>query len=196
MEDKKYIWTHNPYNRECERPYHQIVYLRYIDGLTPSQIAKYTHYALSTIRSYMYKYTNLLEEAKAYFQIIKELTIHPMIENPYGYNLHTKDNYFYLIKFYDEEENFLMSKVGTTDRTLSTRLTEHFKTNSPYDRMNAKYLVINKIYKCNGLNKGVEKYLIGLLIKKYPNAHRGEDQFAIDLDWAEWDEIITNYLYN
>lgn len=196
MEDKKYIWTHSPYERDCERPYHQIVYLRYIDGLTPSQIAKYTCYALSTIRSYMYKYAGLLEEAKTYFQIIKEISIHPTLENPNGYNLHCEDNYFYLIKFYDEYENFLTAKVGTTNRSLSKRLNEHFKSGSPYVKMNANYLVIDKVYKCNGLNEGVEKYLIGLLIKKYPNAHRGNDQFRIDLNWEEWDKVIKDYLYN
>lgn len=196
MQEKKYVWTHNPYDKNCDRPYHQIVFLRYTQKLTPSQIAEYTCYALSTIRTYMYKYVSLLEEAKTYFQIVREIAIHPRIENPHEYNLYTKDNYFYLVKFYDKEENFLTAKVGTTDRSLSERLKEHFKTNSPYDQMGASYLIIDKVYKCNGLNKGLESYLKGLLMKKYPNTHRGNDQFAIDLDWQEWDRVIKDYLYN
>lgn len=195
MANMKKIWAHSPYEKTCEKPYHQIVYLRYVEHLTPSEIERYTNYALSTIRSYMYKYADFLDEAKEYFTF-HEVPEHALIENPHKYFIYPEDNYFYLVKFYDENEKFLTSKVGTTDRSLDARLRELFRSNTPYSKMNASYLVINKVYKCNGLNEGVESYLKGLLIKKYPGTHKGNDQFEIDLNWDEWDEIIKDYLYN
>lgn len=182
----------NPYDENCPYKYHAIIYLFKIKQETYNFIAKLFGYAESTIRSYTYKYSDLLEESKNLFEETKVPYDWRKLNNPNNYDLCNEDRYFYLIKFYDKNHNFLVSKIGTTTRSLKTRLKEHFKSNTPYSKMGADYLIINKVYKCNRKPEGVENFIRGLIMKKYDLI--GNDQFAEDLDWSVWDKDILEYI--
>ena len=45
----------------------QIVYLREVEHLTAREIAEFVDYSVNTIKSYMYKFSHLLAEAKKLF---------------------------------------------------------------------------------------------------------------------------------
>lgn len=123
---------------------------------------------------------------------VKPRNAETRISNPHSYDLDTENNYFYLIKFYDERDNFLRSKIGTTTRPLVARLREHFYKNTPYSKMNAEYLIIDKIYTCIKNPEGLESYIKGLLMLEYTKI--GNDQFLEDIDWEDYDRIIQEYL--
>jgi hypothetical protein len=181
--------TCNPYDSKNEYRYHAIVYLSKIKNESDEFIAELFGYAMSTIRTYRSKYSEYLEESKKLFE---PRIIFDEIENPNNYDLDSCGKFFYLIKFYNDKGNFLVSKIGTTERKLKQRLKEHFRTGTPYDRMGARFLEIDKVYSCPKNPKGLESYIRGLLMLKYDLI--GNDQFPYNLDWEELEEEIQKYL--
>lgn len=183
------IRENDPYDKNCPYRYQALIYLAYEKKESNRFIADLFGYAMSTVRTYKWKYVDYLEEAK---QLFKEHILYETIENPWEYDLDTENNYFYLIKFYDHKGEFLMSKVGTTTKTLRTRLSQHFRSNTPYYKMGASFLMIDKIYICERNPKGIENALKGELMKKYELV--GQDQFPVDLNWDDYEDFIQNYL--
>lgn len=179
----------NPYDKRCPHRYHALIYLAYEKNESDEFIAELFGYTTGTVRTYRSKYYYRREEAKELFKTRKILDL---IENPLGYDLDIEDNYFYLIKFYDVDNNFLMSKVGTTTKSLRTRLKQHFNSDTPYHRMGAEYLVLDRAYSCERNPKGIENALKGELMKKYELI--GQDQFPVDLNWDDYEDFIQNYL--
>ena len=183
------IRPHNPYDVKNPYRYQAIIYLAEVKKESNRFIADLFGYAISTIRTYRWKYAYYLEESKKLFeqfQIVEEIL------NPNNYELDIYGKFFYLVKFYDDRGNFLVSKIGTTERKLKQRLKEHFRAGTPYDKLGACYLEVDKVYSCPKNPKGLESYIRGLLMLKYDLV--GNDQFPYDLDWEDLEEEIQNYL--
>ena len=183
------IRENDPYDVKCAYRYQALIYLAFVEKKDNRFIADLFGYAMSTVRTYKWKYADKLEEAK---ELFKEYILHETLENPYEYDLDTSGQYFYLIKFYNHNDEFLVSKVGTTTQTLRKRLKDHFKSNTPYYRRGASYLIIDKVYECTRNPKGIENALKGELMKKYDLV--GNDQFEVDLNWDDYEDFIQNYL--
>lgn len=183
------IQPNNPYDVKNPYRYQAIIYLAEVKKESNRFIADLFGYAISTIRTYRWKYHYYLEESKELFE---PRVIDEEILNPNDYDLDSYGKFFYLVKFYDYRGNFLVSKIGTTERSLEQRLKEHFKSGTPYNRMGACFLKIDKVYSCPRNPKGLESYIRGLLMLKYDLI--GNDQFPYDLDWEELEEEIQNYL--
>ena len=132
------------------------------------------------------------EEHLVIVKIEKNIITSKKIGNPHNYELNVQNNYFYLIKFYDENDNFLRSKVGTTTRTLNKRFNELLGKNTPYTRMGATKIIVDKIYSTIDNPEGIENYLKGILMLDYTKT--GNDQFIEDIDWEDYDKIIQDYL--
>lgn len=185
----KIIQENNPYEKNTPYRYQAIIYLAYIKNEEKRFIADLFDYTISTIRTYCCKYYYLLEESKKIFEprIIFEETI----TNPNNYNLTEKNKFFYLVKFYDSQGKFLVSKIGTTERSVQQRLREHFRKGTPYSKMGAEYVQVDKVYKCSQDPRGIESYVRGLLMLKY-NLF-GQDQFYENIEWQEIEEEIEAY---
>lgn len=140
----------------------------------------------------LFKEKYIFDEIHFTVQIKENKKFDDVLNNPHNYVLNRSNNYVYLIKFYDEENNFKMSKIGTTTRTLNARLKEHFRANTPYSRMGATKLIIDKIYVCNRNPQGLEDRIRSELMLKY--TLEGRDQFIEDIDWEDYEEIIQEYL--
>ena len=95
----------------------QVVYLD-SHGFIPEEIAKWTGYAVSTIKGYVKKFQNLLETAKKVFYHIT-LKAKKVLRG--GKQL------VYLYKFYNSDNELICSKVGTTTRLPEQRLKEEIK---------------------------------------------------------------------
>lgn len=117
----------------------QIVYLHEVFKYTPSQIAKYvTDIALSTIRSYIYKFKDLLDKAKKFFGRIKK-------DERITFECNArKGNCAYIIEYFNSEHNFLFLKVGMTNN-ISRRIKEHFRTYQKQG-VDVAFAVVKKLY--------------------------------------------------
>lgn len=101
----------------------------------------------------------------------------------------------YLFEFYDENDNFLCSKVGTTTRTVRERLIEELRSKT-YKNMGAAKVIIHRVYDCGNLPaEGLESLIRSQYIKKYPNSFKKNDRFVgqyFDFDFC--DSLAKNYL--
>lgn len=96
----------------------QVIYLSEIEKLSPSKISEYVEYALSTIRTYIYKFRNRLEEAKKLFKAVCVNTIQLLK----GYSA-------YLIYLVDKTSNkILFAKVGYSKDVFTrfNQLAKHY----------------------------------------------------------------------
>lgn len=101
----------------------------------------------------------------------------------------------YLFEFFDENDNSICSKVGTTTRTIKQRLTEELKSKT-YTSMGAVKAIIHRVYDCGEMPaEGLESYLRAVYIKKYPNSFKKNDRFINEkFDLAETDKIVKKFL--
>ena len=101
----------------------------------------------------------------------------------------------YLIEFFNEKFESIASKVGTTVRTVQTRIREELKSKT-YQNMGAKYCVIHRVYDCGDIPaEGVESLFRAEYIKRYPASFCKNDRFIKEhFDYAEADKIFKNYI--
>lgn len=101
----------------------------------------------------------------------------------------------YLFEFFDENDNSICSKVGTTTRTVLQRLKEELKSKT-YTEMGAVKAVIHRVYDCGQLPaEGLESYFRAMYIRKYPNSFKKNDRFInAKFDLLEADKISASYL--
>lgn len=120
---KKYVTPHEKHL--------QIIYLREVDKWTPTQIAKIVDYTLATIRSYFYKFRNLLKEAKAFFKDVAANTLKKAEETS-----------AYVIEFYYPNNKRAFLKIGMTTRKVEVRAKEYLKQwNSKHEQQLAYYSI-------------------------------------------------------
>ena len=101
----------------------------------------------------------------------------------------------YLFSFYDEFDNLVCSKVGTTVRTVRQRLKEELN-NKTYKEMGCVRAIVHRVYDCGELPaEGLESYFRAKYIKKYPNSFKKNDRFVNEFfDLAQADKIAEKYL--
>lgn len=100
----------------------------------------------------------------------------------------------YLFTFFDENDNMVCSKVGTTTRTVIQRLKEELRSNT-YKKIGCVRAVINRVYDCGDIPaEGLESYFRALYIKRYPQSFKKNDRFMNEwFDLAEADKIVATY---
>lgn len=163
----------------------QVVYLD-SHGFVSEEIAKWTGYAIATIKNYVRKFADLLEKAKKIFYHItlKEKKV-----------LRGGKQLVYLYKFYDSDNNLICSKVGTTTRLPEVRLKEEIKYyrkhNIPVD-----HAEICSIIDCGAIPaEGAESITRALFIHKYPDAFKKNDRFfGVDIPTRTFNTMVTTYL--
>ena len=163
----------------------QIVYLASY-GFSPKEIQKYCNYAINTIRVYIYKFADLLEEAKECF---KHITVKVKEKLLGGKQL------VYLFKFYNSKGDIICSKVGTTTRTIERRLKEEVKYYRDHGLDVADWTVCSVI-DCGELPaEGAESITRAEFIRKYPNAfHKNDRFFDVDISVNQFNKIVKEYL--
>lgn len=90
----------------------------------------------------------------------------------------------YLIKFFGEDtENPMFSKIGTTTRTVNSRLRDEIRYYNEHG-LEVQSADVCKIVNCGELPaESFESFLRALLIKKYPNTWKKNDRFfGVDIN--------------
>lgn len=162
--------------------------LLYLDkhGFTPEEIRKWTGYAVSTIKSYIKKFADRIEEAckKFYHITLKAKKV-----------LRGGKQLVYLFKFYNNHGKLVCSKVGTTTRLPETRLDEEIK----YYRNHG--IEIGTAEMCSVIDcgaipaEGAESFARAVYIKKHPEAFCKNDRFfGIDISTRSFNKLINGYL--
>lgn len=163
----------------------QVVYLD-SHGFIPEEIAKWTGYAVSTIKGYVKKFQNLLEKAKKVF---------------YHITLKTKKvlrggkQLVYLYKFYNSDNELICSKVGTTTRLPEQRLKEEIKYYTKHG-IPVDHAEICSVIDCGAIPaEGAESITRGLFIHRYPDAFKKNDRFfGVDIPTRTFNAIVKDYL--
>lgn len=101
----------------------------------------------------------------------------------------------YLIEFYDEDGDFVCSKVGTTTRTIQERINEELKSKT-YSTMGAEFCVIRRVYDCGAIPaEGAESLFRAMYIRKHPDSFKKNDRFInTRFDYAEADRVFAEYI--
>ena len=129
----------------------QIVYMARELNMTPSQIKKYVDLALSTIRSYIHKFANMLEQAKEWFGNKTKQVVNKIKEKCNVTDIVTYDNCIaktgdcsYIIEYFDSQHNFVFLKVGMTNN-IKRRISEHLRdyTKAGFD---TTYAIVKEIH--------------------------------------------------
>lgn len=167
----------------------QVVYLNEY-GFTPKQIAKWVNYAESTIKTYVKKFSDLIDKAKKIFYHVTKKVKTVLVG---GAQL------VYLFKFYDSNGNLVCSKVGTTTRLPEQRMKEEIRN---YKKSkNAKIATITHADICSVIDcgsvpaEGAESVTRAYFIRKNPDKFVKNDRFIdVDIPTRTFNEIVNNYL--
>lgn len=179
----------NPYDFKSDKPYEkrlQVIYLGLKENLPPRKIVKYVDYAISTIRSYLWKFKELLAEAVEFFkpevEIISKVKDIPNADKCYCF------------KFYGFNNKILFTKIGTTARPVIKRLKEEIKSYTKAGFTITK-VVIESIINCGSIpSEGAESFARALFIQKYPNTFKKNDRFMnVNIPVEEFNKIIRMY---
>ena len=185
--------TKNPFERyETVAEKHlQVVYLYSRLRLTAEKVAKITGYAVSTVKTYARKFVDLLKAATEYFEepfntVIKVLC--PSLGK-------AKAEKCYLFKFYDNADNLLFSKIGTTTRAIKARLKEEIKAyrKGGFDIGKAE---ICEVIDCGELPaEGAESICRAEFIRQYKGTFKKNDRFmGVDIPTTDFCKIVYAYL--
>ena len=100
----------------------------------------------------------------------------------------------YLIEFFDENDNSVCSKVGTTIRTIQERIREELNSKT-YKNMGAVRCLIHRVYDCGQYPaEGLESFFRAKYIKKFPDSFCSKDRFIKTVfDLEEADRICAEY---
>ena len=163
----------------------QIVYLDH-HGFSASEIAKWTSYAVSTVRSYCRKYRDLLDKAIATFYHITQKA---------KAVLRGGRQLVYLYKFYDDKGELICSKVGTTTRLPEQRLKEEIRYYTKHNIPVADAKICSVI-DCGAIPaEGAESVTRAAFIRKYPAAfHKNDRFFGVDIGAPTFNKIVNEYL--
>jgi hypothetical protein len=163
----------------------QLVYLD-DNGFTPQEIAKWTGYAVSTIKTYIKKFAEILDEAKKTFYCIT-LKAKKVLRG--GKQL------VYLYKFYNKSGELICSKVGTTTRLPEQRLKEEIKYYRDHG-IEVENAEICSVIDCGAIPaEGAESVTRAAFIRKYPNAFQKNDRFfGVDIATRTFNKIVNDYL--
>ena len=183
---------HNPFvryeNTETKRM--QVVFLKEHLKLSVEEISAITGYAVSTVRKYARKFLKLLKTAKKFFIQAKNSIVETVCDL-----LDDKKEKCYLFKFYDENNEILFSKVGTTTRKIIDRLREEIKEYKK-SGFNVCKVKVCKVIDCGEIPaEGAESFVRARYIKKYQGTFQKNDRFMkIDIPTDDFTEAVMGYL--
>ena len=159
----------------------------YLDshGFKLEDIAELTGYTITTIRSYLYKFKDLLEEAKKTFY---KITL--KIKKEY----YAGKQYVYLFKFYNKEIGTI-SKVGMTTQLPTQRLKQEIKYYIEHG-LNIEDSKICSVIDCGEIPAdGAESQTRAYFIRRYPKAFKKNDRFfGVNLSTRTFNTVVMNYL--
>lgn len=159
----------------------------YLDnyGFEIDDISEITGYAKTTIQSYLYKFRDLLEEAKKTFY---HITL--KVKKQY----YAGKQYVYLFKFYDKEIG-VISKVGMTTQIPTQRLKQEIKYYEKHG-FNINDAKICSVIDCGDIPAdGAESQTRAYFIRRYPNAFKKNDRFfGVNLSTRIFNTVVMNYL--
>lgn len=163
----------------------QVVYLA-DHGFEPAEISKWVDYAVSTIKTYIKKFADLLDKAKKFFYHVTK-KVKAVLRG--GKQL------VYLFKFYDSDGKLICSKVGTTTRLPEQRLQEEIKYYQKHGIPVASTEICSVI-DCGAIPcEGAESITRAAFIRKYPDAFCKNDRFfGVDISTRTFNQIVKNYL--
>ena len=163
----------------------QVIYLNN-HGFTPNEIEKWSGYTISTIKTYINKFKNLLDKAlKTFYHVSQK--VKKVLKG--GKQL------VYLFKFYDDKGELICSKVGTTTRLPEQRLTEEIryyrKHNIPVG--DAK---VCSVIDCGAIPaEGAESEARAYYIRRYPDCfHKNDRFFGVDISERSFNKVVNDYL--
>lgn len=164
----------------------QVVYLADA-GFEPNEITNWCGYAVSTIKTYIKKYTDsLLEQAKNLFlKITKKIKT----------TLLAGRQLIYLFKFYTSNGEILFSKVGTTTKLPEDRLNQEIRYYRTHG-LDVATTEICSVIDCGDIPaEGAESALRAYFIHKYPNTfHKNDRFFGLDIPTRTFNKVATHYL--
>lgn len=163
----------------------QVVYLNY-HGFDPDEIHKWVDYSVSTIKTYVRKFADLVEKAKKFFyHIYKKVKA----------VLRGGKQLVYLFKFYDSDGKLICSKVGTTTRLPDQRLAEEIKYYRKHG-IPVESTEICSVIDCGAIPcEGAESATRAAFIHKFPDAfHKNDRFFGVDIPVRTFNQIVKNYL--
>ena len=163
----------------------QLVYLD-ANGFSASEIRQWVNYAESTIKAYIRKFADLLEEARKTFYIITLKT---------KQQLKGGRQYVYLFKFFDKEGKLICSKVGTTTRLPEQRMKEEIRYYNKHG-IEVEEGKICSVIDCGEYPaEGAESHARGAFIKRFPKAFYKNDRFfGVDIPVKTFNNLVYNYL--
>jgi hypothetical protein len=163
----------------------QVVYLDK-HGFKPEEITKWTGYAVSTIKTYIRKFADMLDKAcKTFYHVtMKAKAV-----------LRGGKQLVYLYKFYDAEGELICSKVGTTTRLPEQRLQEEIKYYKAHD-IPVENAEICSVIDCGEIPaEGAESVTRAAFIRRWPDAfHKNDRFFGVNIPTQTFNKIVTNYL--
>lgn len=167
----------------------QVVYLNAY-GFSPKEIAKWSSYAESTIKTYIRKFADLLDEAKKTFYHVT-LKLKNVLKGG--------RQYVYLFKFYSTSGELICSKVGTTTRLPEKRMKEEIRSyqKSKNERVaSITTAEICSVIDCGAIPaEGAESVTRAYFIRKYPDKFMKNDRFMdVDLSTRTFNSVVNNYL--
>ena len=163
----------------------QVVYLDK-HGFKPEEIAKWTGYAIATIKTYIRKFADMLDKACKMFYHVT-LKVKAVLRG--GKQL------VYLYKFYNENGELICSKVGTTTRLPEKRLQEEIKYYKAHD-IPVDHAEICSVIDCGAIPaEGAESVTRAAFIRRWPDAfHKNDRFFGVNIPTQTFNKIVTNYL--
>ena len=167
----------------------QLVYLDSY-GFTIEQIRKFSDYAEATIKTYIRKFSYMVEKARKTFYHITQKVKKVLVG---GRQL------VYLFKFYDNKGNLVCSKVGTTTRLPEQRMKEELRS---YQKSKDEKIAsirtaeICSVIDCGAIPaEGAESITRGMFIKKFPDKFKKNDRFIdVDIPVRTFNSIVNEYL--
>ena len=182
--EKKAMNAYKKYN-DCAIKYRQIVYLIKTKGEAVELVAKITDYANSTVRTYAYKFADLLDEAEEMFKGSRKIN-YDGIEFACKELFDEASEKFYLLRAFNNYGELLFSKVGTTTRPMIKRMQEHIKA---YAKIDVACIVVDRVYDCGDVPaEGFESWFRAMYIRRWGKEFRKNDRFfgpVFDLDEAD-----------
>ena len=125
-----WVWEeNNPYEEQPKgfASRCQVIYLTFVENKTIDEILKVCRYVRSTIRTYIKKYENMLDEAKKFFKktwvVIQENILHK--KDFRSRKPHAQDYCAYIIECF-KGNNFKFLKVGKAS-DFEGRMREHLR---------------------------------------------------------------------
>lgn len=103
-------------------------------------------------------------------------------------------NWFYLMYFYDEEGNFLYSKLGKTTKALSVRAKQH-QDCCVGEAANVAEVKIVYAWDCGRVNcEQIEVQAIDFMKTLYPDTYKRTDRFTMLIKPEMLDERVKKWL--